>query len=54
MYFDPGTFTFKFQPEGEASVLTQVSFDVAAGETKDVVLERAANGSYSASVVLEE
>ena len=54
MYFDPGTFTFKFQPEGEASVLTQVSFDVAAGETKDVVLERAADGSYSASVVLEE
>jgi hypothetical protein len=54
MYFDPGTFTFRFQPDGVATVLTEVTFDVAAGETKDVVLERAADGSYSASVVIEE
>ena len=54
MYFDPGTFTFKFQPEGQATVLTEVTFDVAAGQTKDVVLERAADGTYSASVVIEE
>jgi hypothetical protein len=54
MYFDPGTFTFKFQPEGQAAVLTEVTFDVAAGQTKDVVLERAADGTYSASVVIEE
>lgn len=54
MYFDPGTFTFKFQPQGELTVLTEVTFEVAAGQTKDVVLERAANGSYSATVVVEE
>ena len=54
MYFDPGECTFKFQPEGENTVLTQVTFTVAAGETKDVVLDRAADGTYSASVVIEE
>ena len=54
MYFDPGEFTFKFQPEGVATVLTQVTFTVAAGQTKDVVLERAADGTYTASVVIEQ
>ena len=54
MYFDPGEFTFRFQPAGESTILTQVTFTVAAGETKDVVLERAADGTYSASVVVEQ
>lgn len=54
MYFDPGPFTFTFQPDGESTVLAQVTFNVAAGETKDVVLERAANGAYTATVVVEE
>jgi hypothetical protein len=54
MYFDPGTFTFRFQPDRSSTVLTQVTFDVAAGQTKAVVLERAADGTYSASVVIEE
>ncbi len=53
-YWDPGEFTFKFQPAGEDEVLTEVTFNVAAGETKDVVLERAADGTYGASVVVEE
>lgn len=54
MYFDPGEFTIKFQPAGSATVLTEVTFSVAAGEVKDVVLERDAGGVYSASVVVEE
>jgi hypothetical protein len=54
MYFDPGTFTFKFRPAGESTVLAEVTFDVAAGQTKDVVLERASDGTYSATVVIEE
>ena len=54
MYFDPGEFTMKFQPEGSSTVLTQVTFNVAAGETKAVVLQRAEDGEYSASVVVEE
>jgi hypothetical protein len=37
-----------------ATVLTQVTFTVAAGQTKDVVLERAADGTYTASVVIEQ
>ena len=55
MYFDPGEFTFIFRPEGDDdTVLTEVTFSVAAGQTKDVVLERAADGTYSASVVIEQ
>lgn len=54
MYFDPGGFTFRFYPEGGTTLLTEVAFSVAAGQTKDVVLERAADGTYSAGVVIEE
>lgn len=54
MYFDPGEFNIKFQPAGSADVLAEVTFSVAAGETRAVVLERAANGDYTASVVVEE
>jgi hypothetical protein len=54
MYFDPGEFTFRFYPEGSTTLLTEVTFSVTAGQTKAVVLERAADGTYSASVVVEE
>lgn len=54
MYFDPGHFIFTYLPEGTTTVLTEVEFDVAAGEKKAVVLERAEDGTYSASVLIEE
>ena len=54
MYFDPGEFTFRFYPEGSTTLLTEVTFNVTAGQTKAVVLERAADGTYGASVVIEE
>jgi hypothetical protein len=54
MYFDPGHFIFTYIPDGGTTVLTSVEFDVAAGEKKAVVLERAADGTYSASVLVEE
>ena len=54
MYFDPGEFTFRFYPEGSTALLTEVTFSVTAGQTKAVVLERAADGTYGASVVIEE
>ncbi len=53
MYFSPGQITVKFQPQGASTVLTQVSFAVAAGEVKAVVLERGADGVYKAQVVTE-
>lgn len=59
MYFDPGNFRIRFI-DGDPSdisapvnVLAQVEFAVAAGEKKAVVLERSANGTYSAKVVTE-
>lgn len=54
MYFDPGHFTFSYVPRGGSTVLAQVSFDVAAGEKKAVVLQRAADGTYSVQVVVEQ
>ena len=53
MYFDPGAFQFRYVPDGGGATLAEVSFSVAAGEKKAVVLERNANGSYRATVVLE-
>lgn len=53
MYFDPGHFSFTFVPRGTATVLAQVSFDMAAGEKKAVVLQRATDGSYSVQVIVE-
>jgi hypothetical protein len=52
MYFDPGHFRFRFVPQGTTTVLTEVEFDVAAGEKKAVVLQRE-NGVYRAEVVTE-
>jgi len=54
MYFDPGHFTFTYMPAGGSTVLAQVAFDVAAGEKKAVVLQRAADGTYSVQVVVEQ
>ena len=53
MYFDPGHFRFRFVPQGTTTVLTEVEFDVTAGQKKAVVLERSAGGAYSAKVVTE-
>jgi hypothetical protein len=54
MYFDPGHFTFTFVPAGAATVLAEASFDVAAGEKKAVILERAADGTYRVQVLVEQ
>lgn len=54
MYLTPGQVTVKFVPQGTSTVLTQVTFAVAAGEAKAVVLERAAGGAYTAQVVTEK
>lgn len=54
MYFDPGHFTVTFVPAGGSTVLAMVSFEMAAGEKKAVVLQRAADGTYSAQVVVEQ
>jgi hypothetical protein len=54
MIFDPGHFDFRFTADGIAADLAHVAFDVAAGEKKAVVLERAADGVYKATVVVEK
>lgn len=54
MYFDPGHFRFRFVPTGTLDVLTEVEFDVAAGQKKAVVLERLESGVYVAKVVTEQ
>ncbi len=53
MYFDPGAFDIRYVAAGDTTTLAQVSFSVPAGEKRQVVLQRAANGSYSASVSVE-
>jgi hypothetical protein len=53
MYFHPGQFNIKYVPTGQANVLTEVTFNVAAGEKKAVVLSRADDGSYHAEVAVE-
>lgn len=53
MYFDPGHFNFKYVPAGGSTVLAEVSFDVAAGEKKAVVLERADDGTYRVQLIVE-
>ena len=53
MYFDPGHFNFKYLPAGGTTLLAEVSFDMAVGEKKAVVLERAADGTYRVQVVVE-
>jgi hypothetical protein len=53
MYFDPGHFSFRYLPSGGSTVLAETAFDVAAGETKTVVLERGADGVYRVQVLIE-
>jgi hypothetical protein len=53
MYFNAGHFRARFVPQGTQNVLTEIEFDVAAGQKKAIVLERSAAGSYSAKVVTE-
>lgn len=53
MYADPGHFTLQFVPAGTTTVLAEVGFDMAAGDKRAVVLQRAANGSYFVDVVVE-
>jgi uncharacterized protein DUF4397 len=54
LYFDPGHFTFKYVPSGGSTLLTETSFDVAAGQKKAVVLERGADGVYRVQVIVEQ
>jgi hypothetical protein len=53
MYFNPGHFSFTYVPSGGTTVLAEAQFDVAIGETRAVVLERGADGSYRVQVVTE-
>ena len=53
MYFDPGHFRVAFVPQGSTTVLTSVEFDVAAGGTAIIVLERSASGAYAVRIVKE-
>jgi hypothetical protein len=53
MYFDPGHFRFRFVAQGNTTVLTEVEFDVSAGQKKAVVLERSTAGAYSVRIVTE-
>lgn len=54
LYFNPGHFEIKYVPAGGTTVLAEASFDVAAGEKKALVLERAADGTYRVLVVVEQ
>jgi hypothetical protein len=54
IYLNPGTVTVSFRAPGETAVLTEVTFAVAIGEVKDVVLERDASGNLHARVVTEQ
>lgn len=54
MYFNPGQFRFRLVPQNTTDVLAEETFTVAAGEKRAVVVERAANGSYSLRVVIEQ
>ena len=50
MYFDPGHFRVWFVPQGSTTVLAQAEFDVSAGETALIVLERNAGGTYAVRI----
>ena len=51
MYFDPGHFRAAFVAQGSTTVLAQTEFDVAAGKTAIIVLERNAAGAYVVRIV---
>lgn len=54
IYFDPGEFLLRYVPENTETVLTQTTFNIAAGETKVAILQRDAAGNYSVQVVMED
>ena len=54
MYFDPGRFRIAFVPQGTTTVLASAEFDVAAGETAVIVLERSTSGAYAVRIVREQ
>ncbi|HET9512708.1 MAG TPA: DUF4397 domain-containing protein [Gemmatimonadales bacterium] len=54
IYFDPGEFLLRYAPENTETVLTQATFDIAAGETKVAILQRDAAGNYTVQVVIED
>lgn len=53
MYFDAGSFRLRYVPQGTTDVLAEVEFDIAVGEVKVAVLQRAANGTYTITIVEE-
>lgn len=53
MQLSPGRVQVKFVPAGGSTVLAQVEFDCPAGIKIAVVLERAADGTYSAKAIPE-
>lgn len=54
MYVDPGTITVRIQPQGQATVLAEMSFEIARGEVKAVILERDEAGGLRVRVVVEQ
>lgn len=50
MYFNPGHFRAVFVPQGSTAILAQTEFDVSAGETALIVLERNASGAYAVRI----
>ena len=53
MYFDAGNFRIRYVPQGTTDVLTEAEFPIATGEVKVAVLQRAANGTYTVTIVTE-
>ncbi|HKS06438.1 MAG TPA: DUF4397 domain-containing protein [Gemmatimonadaceae bacterium] len=53
LYFDAGSFRLRYVPQGTTDVLTEAEFDIAVGEVKVAVLERAENGTYKVTIVSE-
>ena len=53
MYLSAGPINIKFQPVGQSTLLAELTFDVAAGEVKAVIIERDATGALRPRVVIE-
>lgn len=53
MYFDAGHFRLRYVLPGTTTVLAEAEFDIAVGQVKVAVLERAANGTYTVTIVEE-
>ncbi len=54
IYLNPGAVTVQLTPEGLPTVLDEVSFTLAAGEVKDVVIERDGAFTLRLRVVVEQ